>query len=62
METWFEVPDASVTTVGDTTTVSVDIEAPIDANGWQARAVFTNELGTTISEPLTLRVVPAPSP
>jgi hypothetical protein len=61
-ETWFEVPDASVTTVGDTTTVSVDIEAPIDANGWQARAVFTNELGTTISEPLTLRVVPAPSP
>jgi hypothetical protein len=51
-----------VTTVGDTTTVSVDIEAPIDANGWQARAVFTNELGTTISEPLTLRVVPAPSP
>jgi hypothetical protein len=55
-ETVMEVPDATVVVEGDTTTVIVEIEAPLMANGWQARAVFTNELGTVITEPLTLLV------
>ncbi|MFN8051424.1 MAG: hypothetical protein U0Q22_08315 [Acidimicrobiales bacterium] len=54
------VPDATVETVGDTTTVSVEIVgAELAADGAQARGVFTNPLGTATSLPITLHVVPA---
>jgi hypothetical protein len=57
-EHWFEVPDAAVERVGDRTTVFVDIEAPLDADGWMARARFTNSLGSVTTDPVTLHVVP----
>ncbi|MEZ5139942.1 MAG: hypothetical protein R2711_14600 [Acidimicrobiales bacterium] len=57
---WFEVPDANVTTTGDRTTVSVDIFAPIEADGWQTRFHFTNALGTTTTDAYVLHVLPAP--
>ena len=31
---------------------------PADENGWEVRAVFTNSLGTAISDPATLTVTP----
>ena len=38
--------------------VFVDIEAPLDADGWMARARFTNSLGSVTTDPVTLHVVP----
>lgn len=59
--TWFDVPDAEVVQTGDSTTVSVGILAPQEADGWKARARFSNAVGTVYSDIATLNVIPAAS-
>lgn len=48
------VVDATTTTIGDRTTITATIEGPAD--GWLARATFTNALGSATTAPVTLLV------